>query len=128
MIKPLVRFRVYPEVGGCFFSVVVWPTYTSMRDATDMDDCQAACVLGCRPVHSRGVRKMELATIHLARPKLDRDVIYHEALHAAIKFAKHKRLINGKRLGEHREERVAYAASESGKRICRKLKKLGIIK
>lgn len=113
-------FRVEPETRSHYFRVYVWPTLKTMRayvrtfGETTLVNRGHAFTLDWT-VHHRGqVPRGLLGEMHFARRYLSEDFISHEALHAALIFARWKGIdvpgvFTGNDPKSRAEERLCYA-------------------
>ena len=115
----VLLFRVEPESRSQYFRVYIWPTLKAMRayiktfGETTLVDRGHAFTLDWT-IHHRGqVPRGLLGEMHFARRYLGEDFIGHEALHAALIFARWKRIdVPGAFIGNdpksRAEERLCY--------------------
>lgn len=122
-----IKFRVYPEsVYGFYFDCVVYSDQSGFRVAckahngTDPgDDCRGI-VLSSRTIRNGRFTK-RLGRISLVQGNLDAEVLSHESVHAALRWAEAMKLNITEQGADEKnmasdcgEERFAYAVG----RIC----------
>lgn len=109
-------FRVYPEHRRLHFDVFLWPTVKSMRQylTAQLPRRGMSKVLACVvwPINAKDrPRRDYLGEMHFNQTHLGRDIIAHEATHAALAWAR--------RLGVRINEEVrGYDAPADEERFC----------
>lgn len=122
-----IQFRLYPEsIHGFYFECVIYPSQKLFRKACHSrnghdpgDDCRA--VVQPSRTYRNGRLTKRLGYINFVNTDLSAEVLSHESVHAALRWAEAMRIdvkdYDGKGLAmdaECGEERFAYAVG----RIC----------